>query len=217
MRYLSSAIAITFGFVAAMSLGGTTTDVSPEEASETEENEWSYSLAITTYLAQHARDYANPVLSADRGWLHLETRYNYEALKTGSIWLGYNFSFGEKLAFELTPMLGGVFGDVTGVAPGYTVSVSYEAIELFTQGEYFVDAGNRAGNFFYNWTELSYAVTSWCRIGFALDRTKALGSDFEIRRGPLVGFKYKQIDFTTYWLSPGEKEGTFVFAVAMHF
>ena len=135
MRYLSPAIAITFGFIAAMSLGGTATDVSQEETGETKDNEWSYSLAITTYLAQHARDYANPVLSADRGWLHLETRYNYEAIKTGSIWFGYNFSFGEKLAFELTPMLGGVFGDVTGVAPGYTVSVSYEALELFTQGE----------------------------------------------------------------------------------
>ena len=185
MRSLGPAIAITFGFCRRNSLGGTAIDVSSEETSVTEDNQWSYSLAITTYLAQHARDYANPVLSADRGWLHLETRYNYEAIKTGSIWFGYNFSFGEKLEFELTPMLGGVFGDVTGVAPGYTVSVSYEALELFTQGEDFVDAGNRASNFFYNWTELSYAVTSWCRIGFALDRTKALGSDFEIRGGPL--------------------------------
>ena len=134
MRYRGSVIAITFALAAAISLGGTTTDVLSEEASETEDNEWSYSLSITTYLAQHARDYANPVVSADRSWLHLETRYNYEAIKTGSIWFGYNFSFGEKLEFELTPMLGGVFGDVTGVAPGYTVSISYKAVRVIYSG-----------------------------------------------------------------------------------
>jgi hypothetical protein len=58
-------------------------------------------------------------LTADRGWLHLETRYNYENLETGSAWVGYNFSGGEKLKWEFTPMLGGVFGNTTGVAPGY--------------------------------------------------------------------------------------------------
>src|SRR5438034_7336511 len=51
--------------------------------------------------------------SADRGWLHLETRYNYENLETGSVWVGYNFSGGEKLQWEFTPILGGVFGNTT--------------------------------------------------------------------------------------------------------
>ena len=50
-----------------------------------------------------------------------------------------------------------------------------------------------------------------------MDRTKALGSKFDIRRGPLVGFKYKKVDFTTYWLSPGSKDATFVFTVALNF
>ena len=38
-------------------------------------------------------------------------------------------------------MFGGVFGDITGIAPGYTISISHEPIEFFTQGEYFFDAG----------------------------------------------------------------------------
>jgi len=149
--------------------------------------------------------------------LHLEARYNYEAIKTGSLWLGYNFSFGKKLAFEATPMFGGVFGDITGIAPGYTVSISYEPIEFFTQGEYFFDAGNRSGNFFYSWSELSCAPVTWFRVGIVVDRTKALGSNFDIRRGPLVGFKYKKVDFTTYWLDPGSRDATFIFTVALNF
>ncbi len=34
---------------------------------------------------------------------------------------------------------------------------------------------------------------------------------------PLVGFKYKKVDLTTYWLSPGSKEATFVFATTVNF
>jgi len=44
-----------------------------------------------------------------------------------------------------------------------------------------------------------------------------LGSNFDIRRGPLVGFRYKKIDFTTYWLSPGSLDSTFIFSVALNF
>ena len=212
-----AALTIVLGLAVSESLGGTATNVPLEVADETAGTEWEYSLSISTYLAQHARDYANPNFTADRDWLHLEARYNYEALKTGSLWLGYNFSVGKKLTLDATPMIGGVFGDITGVAPGYTISISYEPFNLFTQGEYFFDAAIHAGNFFYSWSELSCAPASWFRVGVVVDRTKALGSKFDIRRGPLVGFKYKKVDFTTYWLSPGSKDATFVFTVALIF
>jgi hypothetical protein len=126
-------LAAALVFVVSVSLGGTERNVPLEVADETAESEWECSLSISTYLVQNGRDYANPNLVADRGWLHLEARYNYEAIKTGSLWLGYNFSFGKKFVLEATPMLGGVFGDITGIAPGYTISISYEPIEFFTQ------------------------------------------------------------------------------------
>jgi hypothetical protein len=217
MNLQSAVLAAALTSVISVSLGGTETNVQLEVADETAENEWEYSLSTSTYLVQHGRDYVNPNLVADRGWVHLEARYNYEAIKTGSLWLGYNFSFGKQLAFEVTPMFGGVFGDITGLAPGYTISISYEPIEFFTQGEYFFDAGNRSGNFFYSWSELSCAPVTWFRAGIVLDRTRALGSNFDIRRGPLVGFKYKNVDLTTYWLSPGSRDATFIFTVALNF
>jgi hypothetical protein len=217
MNLQGAVLAAAMASVVSVSLGGTETNARPAVADETAESEWECSLSTSTYLVQNGRDYVNPNLVADRGWLHLEARYNYEAIKTGSLWLGYNFSFGKKLAFEVTPMFGGVFGDITGIAPGYTISISYQPIEFFTQGEYFFDAGNRSGNFFYTWSELSCAPVTWFRAGIVLDRTKALGSNFEIRRGPLVGFKYKKVDFTTYWLSPGSRDAVFIFTVALNF
>jgi hypothetical protein len=211
-RGLASIVAIAF--LARESLAGSTAESVTGSA---ERPEWEYSLSTSTYLVLHGRDYANPIFTADRDWLHFEARYNYEALKTGSVWLGYNFSFGEKLVFEATPMLGGVFGDITGIAPGYNLSLSYEWLTLSTQGEYFIDANNHEGNFFYTWTELSVAPVSWLRAGVVIDRTKAFGSNFDIRRGPLLGFTYKKVDFTTYWLSPGSSNSAVVFAVTVSF
>ena len=198
------------------SLAGSDIDA-PTQHDKEAEIQWEYALSTSTYLVVHGRDYANPNFLADRDWLHIELRYNYEALKTGSIWLGYNFSFGDKLVLEATPMLGGVFGDSTGIAPGYTLSLSYKWIELFTQGEYFIDAATRDGNFFYTWTELSVRPIEWLRLGLVIDRTKAFGSDFDVRRGPLLGFTYKKIDFTTYWLDPGSSASAIVFAVTVNF
>jgi len=217
MNLQGAVLAAALASVVSVSLGGTETNVRPELADETAESEWECSLSTSTYLVQHGRDYVNPNLVADRGWLHLEARYNYEAIKTGSLWLGYNFSFGKKLAFEVTPMFGGVFGDITGIAPGYTVSISYEPIEFSTQGEYFFDAEDRSENFFYSWSELSCAPVTWFRAGIVVERTKAFGSTSDIRPGPLVGFKYKKVDFTTYWLSPGSRDAAFIFTVALNF
>ena len=212
-----AALATIAGFAVCESLGGVVTDAPLEADTDRNETKWEFSLSTFTYLAQHARDYVNPNFTADRDWLHLEARYNYEELKTGSVWFGYNFSTGQKLKFEATPMLGGVFGDITGIAPGYTITVRYGSIELSTQAEYFFDAGTSAGDFFYSWSELSASPADWFRVGIVVERTQASGFSSDVRRGPLIGFKYKEVDLTTYWLAPGSDEATFVFGVTVNF
>ena len=114
---------------------------------DADEKAWSFSASAYTYFVPDDRDYVQPTFTADRGWLHLEARYNYEALDTGSAWVGYNFSGGEKLAWEFTPMLGGVFGDTTGIAPGYKGSLSWWKLELYSEGEYVFDTRQFLGQF----------------------------------------------------------------------
>lgn len=218
MRWPCTVLAIVvWGIAESESLGGIVSQASANETDTANENIWEGSLSAAAYIVRNGRDYVNPILTADHNWLHLEARYNYEAYQTGSLWLGYNFGFGNKLAFEVTPMIGGVFGDIDGVAPGYTISISYASFELYTQGEYFFDSATHDGNFFYNWSEFSYSPTSWFRFGLVLDRTKALGSNFDVRRGPLIGFKYKKVDLTAYWLGPGSEDSTFVLAATLSF
>jgi len=72
-------------------------------------------------------------------------------------------------------------------------------------------------NVAHTWSELSLAPAEWCRLGVVVDRTKALGSNTDIRRGPLIGFTYRNVDFTTYWLSPGAHDSTLIFALAFTF
>lgn len=181
------------------------------------EKKWSFSASAYAYFVPDSREYVQPTFTADRGWLHLEARYNYEDLETGSAWVGYNFGGGEKLAWEFTPMLGGVFGHTTGIAPGYKGSLSWWKLELYSEGEYVIDPGDSSGNFFYNWSELTLAPVEWFRFGLVTQRTRAYETDREIQRGLLAGFTYKQVDLTTYLFNLDESKPTIVVALSLDF
>jgi len=96
--------------LACQSEGQTTTNAppasnSPSLASENAtEKGWSSSASVYTYIVPDDRDYVQPTVTFDRDWLHLQARYNYENLEAGSAWAGYNFSGGERLAWEFTPV-----------------------------------------------------------------------------------------------------------------
>jgi len=184
---------------------------------ETNGPPWSFSASVFTYLAGDDANYAQPTITADRGWLHLEARYNYEGLETGSAWVGYNLSGGDKLAWQITPMVGGVFGDVTGVAPGYSGSLSWWKLELYSEGEYVFDTRDSSESFFYNWSELSLAPVDWFRFGFVTQRTKVYRTERDVQRGMLAGFSYKRFDLTTYIFNPDDSRPTVVVAAAVSF
>jgi len=189
----------------------------PVTTEETDDKAWSFSASAYTYIARESEDYVQPTFTADRGWLHLEARYNYEALDTGSAWVGYNFSGGEHLAWEFTPMIAGVFGRTTGVAPGYKGSLNWWKLALYSEGEHVFDAGDSADNFSYNWSELTLAPVEGFRFGLATQRTYVRQSDAEIQDGPLVGFSYKRVDVTTYFFNPSDDDRTVVIAAGVRF
>lgn len=194
-----------------------TTNQPPAAASPPADKTWSFSASAYTYVVPDSGDYLQPTFAADRGWLHLETRYNYEDLETGSAWLGCNVSGGTTLAWEFTPMLGGVFGNTAGIAPGYKGSLSWRKLELYSEGEYVIDAGDGSGNFLYNWSELTLAPVDWLRFGMVTQRTRAYQTDRDIQRGLLVGLSYKRVDVTTCVFNPDESKPTIIVAFAVSF
>lgn len=178
---------------------------------------WSFSASAYVYIVPESREYVQPTFAADREWLHLEARYNYEDLETGSAWVGYNVGGGEKLAWELTPMLGAVFGNTTGMAPGYKGSLSWWNLELYSEGEYVWDPADSSASYFYNWSELSFWAVDWFRIGMVTQRTRAYDSDREIQRGILAGVAYKRVDFTAYLFNPDDSEPILALALGVTF
>lgn len=192
-------------------------NTTPALTKDADERAWSFSASAYTYILPDSRNYVQPTIMADRGWLHLEARYNYEDVDAGSAWIGYNFSFGEKLTLDFAPMIGGVFGSTTGVAPGYRVSLAWWKLELYSETEYVFDTSNSSDSFLYTWSELTLAPVDSLRYGLVVQRTRLYQTDFDIQRGFLIGFSYKRADFTACIFNPDASRPTVVLGVGLSF
>ncbi len=185
---------------------------SPDAPSSTKN--WSLAATAYGYIVPNDRSYVSPVFTADRQWLHLEARYQYEDIHTGSLWVGYNFSVGHKLEFDFTPMCGGVFGETSGIAPGYEMSLTYGPFQLSSEGEQLFTIKDRADNFFYSWNELVYSPTDWLHAGLVSQTTRAYQTPLDIQRGVSIGFSRNKMSFTTYvfnfgWTDPNVVMGLY--------
>ncbi len=183
----------------------------------TSQKKWDFSLNIAGYLVPNDRSYASPTFSANREHLHLEARYNYEDQETGSLWAGYNLSVGKKLVLEATPMVGAVFGNTAGVAPGYELSLTYKKLALTSDGEYVFDTKNSDNSFLYSWDELVYSPTDWLHAGLVAQRTRAYHTSLDVQRGFSVGIAHKKLDFTVYTFNAGWTDPTIVLNLGLTF
>ncbi len=151
---------------------------------------------VMYYFLPDEDDLINPVVSLSWEKFYLEARYNYEGRDTGSIWLGIPFSFGDEVEFELTPMVGQIYGDIKGAAPGAEINVSWSKLNFYTEGEYVFDSESNEGNFFYLWSELTVALFENFSLGIAGSRTRAYESDVDIDRGPMAVYESEHASFS---------------------
>jgi hypothetical protein len=178
---------------------------------------WVFSISVYTYLVPENQDYVQPTITADRDWFHLEARYNYEDLQTGSLWVGYNWSAGDELSLSVTPMLGGVFGRTTGIAPGSEATLNWWKLELYGEGEYVFDTHDSSESFLYTWSELSLSPMDWFRVGLVIQRTQVLHTGVDVQRGFLAGVTYKRVTLRGYVFNPDERSPTIVLAAGVRF
>ena len=57
---------------------------------ETDERPWSISATAYAYVVPDEPDFIIAIVPADVRLLHLEARYNYEAQRSGSVFIGLN-------------------------------------------------------------------------------------------------------------------------------
>ena len=177
---------------------------------------WSVGLeAYFTSLEDGS--YLLPIVSADRGSLHLEGRYQYEDLRTTSVWAGWNFETGKAFELEVVPMAGVVVGRTDGFAAGFELTLSWRSLELYTENEFVFDLGDSEGDFFYSWSEFSWQAQPWLRLGLSPQLTRERGADLEIDPGILVGFAHGPAEVILYGFNLGGDDTFYIVGLTWDF
>jgi hypothetical protein len=178
---------------------------------------WELAASMAGYVLCDEADYLQPTLAADRGALHLESRYNYEDRRTVSLFAGWNGSIGggDGLGLEVTPMLGGTAGRLFGVAPALLFTLTWSPVELHSESEYVIAVEDVTASFFYSWSELSVRVAPWLRAGLAVQRTKLFRTAREVAVGPLIGVSLGIVDAAVYLFDPFDQQRFLVASLAV--
>jgi hypothetical protein len=172
----------------------------------------SWEFAITAYptVVRGGDNYTSAIAVADRGPLHLEARYNYESVGARSAFVGWTFSGGESITWELTPLLGGAWGSTQAFVPALEASVAWKKFDFYIEAEYVSDSHQHSDSYFYAWSELGFRPVEWLRVGIAGQRTRTYGNERDIQRGPFAQVTWGPVTLGGYWFNPGSNDQVFV-------
>ena len=178
---------------------------------------WKFFASAYTYVLPDAPNYVQPTLTADRKRLHLEARYNYEAQKTGSLWVGYNFSGGETISGRSRRCSAPCSVRPTAWRPATKARSTGAGSASTARASTVIDTGDTSNSFLYNWSEFTVSPTDALRVGLVVQRTRAYRTDRDVQRGLIVGFSYRRAELTACVFNPDEDKPTFAFSVGSRF
>jgi len=207
---LVAALAASTTFAQEIAPGG-------RRASRPEKPAWEF--AVTAYPTQvrGGDNTTSAIAVADRGPLHLEARYGYEAKDSRSAFAGWTFSGGETVEWELTPLLGGAWGPVQAFVPGFEASLAWGKFDFYVEAEFVRDRNDSAHSYNYAWSELGFKPLEWLRLGAAGQRTRAYGGEREFQRGPFVQVSVGRATIGGFWFNPGSDDQVFVGSIGFTF
>lgn len=180
------------------------------------EGGWDIEPSLLTILYRDTIALWNPALTADHGNLHVEARYQWEDWRTASVWAGRWFGFGDAFHVDVAPMVGGVFGNTNGVAPGLLLEAEWKSLSFYTSSEYLVDAEDQANNFAYTWSELAVDLDHLL-VGIVAQRTRTWDSPLDLQRGLLLMREQGDLTFGMYLFNIGWTDPTVAFTVSYGF
>ena len=122
--------------------------------------------------------------------IYFEARYNYEDIRTFSLYSGFPLIYDNDAEIEFVPLVGAVFGQVNGISPGFNLNASYRGFNLFTQLQYTFDLWDKDNSFFLDWSTASIDLTGQLAAGVGLQVYKPVNETAEILFGPLLRFSF---------------------------
>jgi hypothetical protein len=210
------------GTVAAIAAALACTAVGAEEANgrraaSPEKPSWEFALTAYPTDVRGGDNYTSGIGVADRGPLHLEARYNYESVGARSAYVGWTFSGGEGITWELTPLLGGAWGSLHAFVPAVEASVSWHQFDFYVEAEAVRDQRVHDDSYFYAWSELGYRPAEWLRFGLVAQRTRTYGGERDIQRGPFAQLTWRRVTLGGFWFYPGSNQQVFVASLGVAF
>ena len=149
-----------------------------------------------------------PVLwyQGNSGW-YAEVRYNYEAEKTLSVFMGKTFVNTSSFSYCISTMAGVVTGEFNGVALALNAELEYKKLFFSLQSEHTFSIENRNTNFIYCWSDVGYRPFDWLSTGFSIQQTSLCGAKFE--KGFFIRAQWRNWGLPLYVFNP-EKAGKYV-------
>jgi hypothetical protein len=184
----------------------------PEEAPKT-----SGSVTGSFYAMRDQPDFGVGVAALNHGSLRLEARYNYEARNSTSVFAGWKFAGGDSVTYEITPIIGGLFGDASGVIPGIEASVAWRNFDAYIEAEYVRDLDVKDDSYFYMWSELGWRPVEWLRVGFVGQRTRVIDNDRDIQRGVFAQATMGAATISLYAFNPESASRYVIISLGMAF
>ena len=137
--------------------------------------------------------------SLDRKWLHTEIGFCEEDVNTFSAKVGYNFSGGGKLQFQVTPLIGFMIGKSYGLLPGVSLSLDYGKF-AFTGSSSIIaySSSKKEERYISGSYELDYSVTDFLYAGVCVTRTKLYQTNHTLDPGFGAGLNLIGITISAY-------------------
>lgn len=165
------------------------------------------------YLGQPGNGSIVPMLhfETSRNW-YTELRYNYEDVKTVSLFAGKTFTLGKEKQYEITPLAGLSAGNFNGVSAGLNFDGDINPLFFSAQSQY--SKATRTGNesFFFNWSELGYNFSDRFFGGLAVQLTMQEELN-DVQPGLFVGISFRNISLPVYVFSPFSSGKYFILGI----
>ncbi len=144
---------------------------------------------------------------------YTEARYNYEELRTGSVYMGKSFSKEGNISYTVTPMGGIVFGDFNGGSIALNFDAEYKKYFFSMQTQYTISKDDASKNFYFNWSEVGINATDWLFTGISSQFTKLKNQQSSPEFGVLVGLSIGKLSIPVYIFNPFNNSRNFTVGI----
>lgn len=148
-----------------------------------------------------------------RKGVYTEMRYNYEAQRTASVYMGKSFCKKGTVRTDITPMAGFVFGKYNGGSLAMNAGMEYRSFFFSAQMQYTVNKDARENDFFFNWSELGYEPVKWLYAGVSAQFTKMNRSALTPEYGLMLGLLIKKMTIPVYVFNPLGRKKNYIIGI----